>query len=786
MPEKSTFYPFTQPLIAELTQLADPNRMSAWQRFWLEHLHNLSHLDIDYSHLTLPPELTDPKCPTTYTGYQPTPVAWFKIPAFDHLLWPAHLDIAQTFYSSGTTGAHETEPTHQRRSSASHFSSRGLMQYKIMSLLHFVTILARSPWHPAEFSGLSLIPPPRGSWANSSLAQMIAWFGELFALTYIQSPHQLEELLTTMDQPCWIFGTAGHWMQLTKPLAGGGKQRAKIYAFETGGIKQGPSPSLGSGEARQLLYHHMSQLIGIDLHHIGSEYSASELVSQAWSFDPSTTSPAWERPFYFPAFVHIAVATHRPIAAADWLKATADQHPQPHSHGGELCIFDPLRCDFLHPMNTEDRVRLTAHGGFFPLGRSAHYELTKGCSLRVSELTSTAKVASAGIVATAKLPPRPPQPARPLDHDRLLTCLQRLLLAPAWLELLTAELHDPLLAEQATQQLRAAVPQSKQAFARALATSLEHSWLNLTTSPRVLILTPRNHSLATLYHLCFLVAHGASVVLRVPAAFAQRSCLRLFADELTRLGAQLTLITDTLRITSAANLQGFDGLIAFGTHATLSTLQPWCSDVPLLGFGSRYGGTIIHEPPANEAAASAALYRAAMRDLWALAGRGCMSSQFICLPHNHYHRWLSFLDTVEPPLTTPQHTLALCRRRRELQARAHSHHWITSDLHTTAPRCALMPIYDLHHNWPPAPLVESLPYVWPVIFYSCLSTLTNRISQAPDLGYLASNLGPTDLRSTLIQRPIGDLNLDPWDGHFENRPMFSRQDTPTHHPALDS
>lgn len=785
MPESSTFHPFTKPLIAELTGLADGGNAPPWQQFWLEHLHELSHREIHDTQLSLPPELTDLDRPTAYTGYQPTPVSWFKIPKFDHVLWQADLHIAQTFYSSGTTRTNK--PTHQRHASASHFSSRGLMQYKVMSMLHFVTILARTPWHPAEFSGLSLIPPPRGDWANSSLAQMIAWFGELFPLTYIRNPAQLGKLLTAMDRPCWIFGTAAHWMQLTTPIPWHGQRRqlAKIYAFETGGLKRQSSTLLGSQNARQLLYHHIRLILGIDSGHIGSEYSASELASQAWSFDVSSTSaaPSWQQPYYFPAFVEVAVATHRPVASGDWLTASADQHPSPSSREGELCIFDPLRYDFLHPMNTEDRVRLTSQGGFMPLGRSAHYELTKGCSLRVSELTGSAPVADATATIAAQLPPRSSSPPPPLDHGRVLSCLQRLFMDPAWLDMLTAEFHDPLIAQQAAQQLRAALPQSKQAFAGALATSLKHPWLKLTPSQRVLILAPRNHSLATLYHLCFLVTHGVAVTLRVPAAFAQDSCLRLLANKLTDLGAQLSLITDTFRITSAADLEGFDGLIAFGTQTTLTTLQPWCSGAPLLGFGTRYGGTVIHEPKTKAPATAQELYPAAMTDLWALAGRGCMSSQFICLPQHHYHQWLAFLSTVEPPLALPQLTLALCRRRRELQAQGHPHRWITSKLHPVDPRGALMPIYHLDHhdyNWPGTNLTETLPYVWPVIFYACLSTLTRHLDQAPNLGYLASNLEHADLGATISHRPIGQLNLAPWNGYFENRPMFSLPSSSTH------
>ena len=803
---------FLRHVISQLTgQIKQLQVAADWQRTWIDYLHNIQHYT-DIVALKLPPEL-QPQIKLTAGQQWSTPVSWFKIPQFDEMLWPNHLRPAKTFYSSGTTHSLKRAQSlsNQRLGSQSHFSVKGLSQYKITSILQFIATLARTPWPLEDFCGLSLIAPQQDQWRHSSLAQMIAWFGECFPLDYVTDAQHLEHALRSTDQPCWVFATAAHWSHITTPLQISTELRDKIYVFETGGFKHTTISSQTSPDLRvrrQWLYRHIQHIIGVDLTHIGSEYSASELAAQAWSFmTPSSSSfplQAYEHPYYFPPYVAVAV---EPLQSHQWLRAQAPQSSELFSSTssttsstiGELCIYDPLRCDFQHAMNTEDLVLLSADGGFWPLGRSLHHD-HKGCSLRVEDISEPPATRSAHtaqitqtttpfVVLSASSSPRSAKShllSASNFRQELLIRLHNLMSSQAWLEALTHEFHDLQLAQQAAHDLLTNLPATTEQFAAALEISTHNAWLRFAEPQRVLMLAPRSHSLATLYHLCFLLAHGLAVVIRIPAPFLQHSCLRLLCNELIALGSDLSMVDERYYLTHSSQLHEFDGMIAFGTDHTLAALKQWCPGSKLLGFGTRYGVSVITAHPPNSS-----VFDRAWVDLSALAQRGCMSSQMIFLPQHSSRAWFEYLTTLQPPLTSMPHAISLRRRQRQLQSELQPHRLIHQPWDSAGARCGIMTFFDmiqLNSQLINSQLFADLTFIWPTVFYHDVTTVISYLCSDTRIGYVATDMLPEVWKSTyqgdkgdmnnihttpLTLRGLGKLNQAPWDGQFECRPMFS-------------
>ena len=87
----------------------------------------------------------------------------------------------RTFLSSGTS-------SDQR--SRSIFSEDGLELYKASAIRSFLPVY-KSFFGSQERKCISLIPPV-SEWQDSSLAQMVAWFGEQFELSYVSSKEELQ------------------------------------------------------------------------------------------------------------------------------------------------------------------------------------------------------------------------------------------------------------------------------------------------------------------------------------------------------------------------------------------------------------------------------------------------------------------------------------------------------------------------------------------------------------------------------------------------------------------
>lgn len=716
------------------------------------------------------------------------PVTLLKEPRYSHLLWNQSFSAAKTFLSSGTTGTTGTMDSLGRlgggRRSQSHFSSEGLFVYKATSVMGFAEVLSRTGYAPKEFRGYSLIPPTTApDWKDSSLGQMLEWFSEFFEVQYVDDASQLKEALSKKgSQPCWIFGTAAHFLQIKMPMTGA----SGTYVFETGGMKASTPTLRDQAGLRKALYQHISYLFGIPVSQVGSEYSASELASQAWSFCEKTQLAPYAAPYYFPPYVRLSVEptcsrwrSSRPYAA----RSQRGQREEKQNHDssqvayGELCLWDPVRQDFRGAMNMEDLVMIDDDGGFVPLGRSLFSE-QKGCSLRVSDGDGVALAVRAPITSGISRAP---------SCKQMLGFVRELMSSAGWLEVLAGEFSDLRVAQYARDDLLASLPKSAEDLRKARDQSRQGAFMDLDPGARVLVIAPRSHSIATLYHISFLLLQGCCVVVRVPKRFASHSPLRRFIDEFPSKLGSLTMVDESFRIQKNAEITSFQGVIAFASDATVSSLRELTAGVSWLGFGTRYGASIMGSPNKQN-------FQKAFKDFISLGQRGCMSSQLICLPRSFYSQWRELIHTLTMPQMSFEELISLRRLHREFRLAGVPSQLMGSDVEAIYRQRSLSGLEDLEDlicqgvvlcpiilTAPLRPLsqyVYERAYVWPTIFYDDPREMIGRLSSESSFLYLSTDLADASSLTEpgkLVVRPLGRLNCDVWDGMFEGRPMFARE-----------
>ena len=728
----------------------------------------------------------------------PAPVTLLKEPRYSHLLWNQSLFAVKTFLSSGTTGTGSTDALGRFgvRRSQSPFSAEGLFIYKATSIMGFAEVLSRTGYVPREFRGYSLIPPTTASgWQDSSLGQMIEWFSEFFEVEYVGDASELKEALSKKgSQPGWVFGTAAHFLQIHTPMAAA----SPTYVFETGGMKA-PSALAASAALtprnqtalRKDLYQHISELFGIPVSQVGSEYSASELASQAWSFREKTSRAPYEAPYYFPPYVKLSVEpacsrwwSSLPYQVRSQREEKEEKEEQKKQDAadqvayGELCLWDPARQDFCSAMNMEDLVRIEADGGFVPLGRSLFSE-QKGCSLRVSDVAGEAFKA---VRAPASIGVRG---GRAPSCEQMLGFIRELMASESWLAALAGELRDLQLAKYARDDLRASLPRSAEELIKARQQSRQSAFIDFDSRARVLVIAPRSHSVATLYHISFLLLLGCCVVVRVPRRFASQSPLRCFIDAFPSKLGSLTMVDESFRLQKNTEITCFEGVIAFASDTTVRSLSQLTAGVSQLGFGTRYGASMIGSPNKQK-------LQKAFKDFISLGQRGCMSSQLLCLPRSFYPQWRELTRTLSMPQMSLAEMMSLRRLHREFRLAGVPSRLIGSDVKAiyrkrslgvkdsedlTCQGVGLSPIILKAPTRPLSQYVHESAYVWPTIFYDDPSDMIGRLSSEASFLYLSTDLchDAVSQSGKLVVRPLGGLNRDVWDGTFEGRPMFARE-----------
>lgn len=720
-------------------------------------------------HLTTPASTrwTPPLC--NLEQGSAVPLSWLKLPQLHHRIWPTSAQ-SRSFLSSGTTVASSPSfssyPYHNPQRSVSMFSRDGLFLYKISALKGFFQCLEKTPFALEEFQGISLIPSLQG-WPHSSLAQMIAWFGEYFPLHYRQDMDSLQNYLKRMPpRPTWVFATAAHLLPActkanTRPL---GPWKDHLFVFETGGLKA-LAPHYESHQSlRKSLYTRLSENLDLPLHHIGGEYSSCELACQAWSFS-AASEPSYAAPYYFPNHVHVDVQSPH----------HQTQPSTPSLRRGALIIYDPLRIDLPYALLSEDVVDLQEDGGFWPRSRVA-LSPPRGCSLRAVDHVTPTEALRSTADTMQHIKPSTNTKKHPLQ---IISGLRRLFTSRLWSEALRQELCDALISKQASEDLLHSLPEDPQAalLSSALPTSPTHQ------EATVMVIAPNNHSLACFYPIFLLLLGGYRVLVRVPLHFqGKHKPLMLYLRALSDMFCtEISVVGPWWRVTSAQDLSGLgiSSLFFFGSHATFQSLSSHIPSHQLRGFAESWSLSLILPTDQEDLEK---LLPLALRDAFALTGRGCLSSRMLCLPLSSYPQWRKLLPQQHTPQLSAEDHSTLMARHAAL----------------TSSQVALLPGGRSPFFFPfflDPPLAKQVPlgpalrdfaqpftHGFPSLFYSDLSELCCHLLRFhPHLKHI-STPHPSVLKTLLaqqsIQRPcsistLGALNKQPWNGLWEGGPLFT-------------
>lgn len=531
-------------------------------------------------------------------------------------LWPP-VDKLRIFLSSGTNSGPEGR-------SRSVFTSEGLRFYKAASLTGFLGVLETLvlPFSDnfLNMSILSLVPGVE-KWPESSLAQMISWFGEVWSLDYADHLN-LKEVLTRIDktskteQPICIVGTAFHYVHFLDAWRQAGKPKISLpkgsILIETGGTK-GKSRDITRGE----LYQLMGDAFSVETSSIVSEYGMCELASQAWDFVVKPAdSDLTQRRFKFPWWVTLAVMTH---------PSKAEQ-----TGAGALLVHDHARIDLLPrsgviPIQTEDLVNLEQDGRFSLKGRVPNAPL-KGCSMLADSASSAANLERAEHAQTksAKLGPalrlnsnvisrKAPSVRRWfLDLCKDLDAQQRLI----------NELQSTHLAKEALTDLLSGIPKEDE----ELVASVLRSVGTLSTPKRWLLIAPSSHSLAFIHPVMAGLLLGLDMRLRVPmiAGIQEKDTFLFRAIQLAKEhGFHVETLDPSWRLGPRDLLDG-EHVLIFGDDDTCGTFKKFASG-RVSAFGHITSLTVVN----GREFMSPVSCQQILRDQLALRQRGCLSSRAI-------------------------------------------------------------------------------------------------------------------------------------------------------------
>ena len=531
-------------------------------------------------------------------------------------VWGA-VDKLRIFRSSGTNSGPEGR-------SWAGFTAEGLLFYKAASITGFLGVLERRvlPFS-GDFLNMSLISlvPPVEKWPDSSLAQMVSWFSELWPTEYADevSPKGFSRVLEKTAQPgrpLCIVGTAFHFVNFLDEWLAAGLPPFKLPAgsilVETGGTK-GKSRSIERGE----LYHLMTQAFDVKELDIISEYGMCELASQAWDFvDETEASYSLDaRRFRFPWWVKPAVMTHPSRCSRDGQ--------------GAILLQDFARVDLGHnkgifPIQTEDLADLSRDGAFILKGRIPNAPL-KGCSMRAEQSTAAATL------------PLNEQTTRSSEQGPSLNLPDETLLINAqktrqWFESLCtdidarhrlkAELQSEWLTTAAFADLSKGIPGTDDAFVSAA----KNSCSKQTIPKRWLFIAPASHSVALIHPIAAAMTLGLDVRVRIPkiANIPGINTMLNRALELAKdHGFQVTTLGENWRL-GPNDLRDGEHVLIFGDDETCNWVQSFATGRSR-SFGHATSLTIARAEDFLDVSRCERI----LRDQLALRQRGCLSSRMI-------------------------------------------------------------------------------------------------------------------------------------------------------------
>jgi len=728
----------------------------------------------------------------------PLSVQWLKDPLLSESIHQLAGSEASVFYSSGTshsllTSIPSTSLVQAKGRSKSVFSRAGLFMYRIGSLWHFMDILERSGYPVEDFHGVSLIPQP-SQWKHSSLATMIAWFGEHFPLTYVDSVDELKELLGSTKKagvPTWVFGTAAHYLSDREDVNRLLKHRryernfaakgltaenqalchSHLFAFETGGIKALQlSVAMDNRALREFLYRYIHTTFHIPLCHIGSEYSSCELASQAYSFCPKIHA-SYNLSYHFPSYVTLGVCEGM---------GKYSYNAEAYGKQGEMLLNDPLRIDIPYSLAMEDMIAVDSSGGFSVLARLSRHGL-RGCSLRVSEVMQPVQSdeLEKGDVFRSLYVSCPsdtqhkthtkhtrPKELLGLNSGLVVSSLQVLFSSSAWWESLFDEFSDRDVARKAQRDLQFSVKE------HCLESAFRRCGIQSFAAPgcSVLFIVPHNHSLACLYPVLLAALGGAKIYMRVPETFLSANVpLMHFLRWLKEtFGVICQGVSSAFRL-SQETLKSYQDwrFFVFGATATLSFLQGIIKPGYLAGFGTSCAVSVLFSPRVDS-------LLDVLADAYDLKQRGCMSAQMLILPQKSYKLFCEVISQMPPLSLSVEEGCLLEARRRDFVAS------------NTAYKSAAGMLFSLYFRsqrdllWTSlVTLVDDTPMSVPVVFLDSFSEIFFKHiemwhkHQEMTLKYISTdNFAAFKNISTVTLRKPLQLGRQPWDGYFENRPLF--------------
>ena len=308
---------------------------------------------------------------------------WGQIPAVPtdafkvaRLSCAAGTAVQRTFFTSGTTAA---------SAGAHHMGPEGVAAY---------TASLRAPFHTHVLAGLRarapffLLAPGARVAPHSSLSFMldtlVSWFGHPtqsrhfvlptpapdgpLALDTAALARALERHVAECGEPLVLLGTAFAFAALFEDTDVHLVLPAGSRLMETGGFK-GRTMALD----RDGLFAAFTERLGLEPTHCISEYSMTELSSQAYTTGLGALKPPASRAFVPPPWARIQVVD--PV--------TFEPLESPGSRG-LIRWFDLANVDSVLAIQTSDIGTLTREGVVLH-GRAKEAEL-RGCSLAIEEL----------------------------------------------------------------------------------------------------------------------------------------------------------------------------------------------------------------------------------------------------------------------------------------------------------------------------------------------------------------------------------------------------------------
>ncbi len=724
--------------------------------------------------------------------------------------------IEKTFLSSGTT---------QSTRAQSHFSTDGLLLYKMGSLLTFAYVLQSMGFiSMKEAIGISWIPSKQ-VWPQSSLAAMVSWFSEYFNLIYADSGNIPRSNLG--NKPVWLFSTAYDLSacalerKLRMPLPKGS------IVIETGGMK-GRTLDL----TRDELYQKVAEAFSITPTDIVSEYGMGELASQAYDWVPRNSSRD-NRFLRFPRWVKVFTSEH------------VDEHPQTScreeekSDAGVLSLWDGLRIDYPYVLRTSDLVLGSRQNPeeFIYVKRISHAPL-KGCSLKSEELH------------LEKAGPEILYNDHQVEHldfsvtylkgmvercRKIADQLQSFLTSNKFTSLLKEEFSNHHIGLLAAKDLTCLMPKNEVEFLLAALSSLGISaetiqnlkkgggflseksggqppdlteildlvrkalptYLPKNIPKNWLFIGPSSHSIALIEPIIFAFICGINLEVKLSTRLNSQaiSALISFLGTLNASFKKNTKIIqkERLGLNSAIN-DPLKKILIFGSHETISLLRGL--GYSCRGFGNYLSGSFIDGTKKSD-------IRLLIKDALSLGQQGCFSSRFAFVFLSDANK-KALEEVLNHILVAGDKFLKKTPKKNGHEAREDEFfRYIMSlkiDAHWSPDKNILVPILGLKRfkkqfltsNFPSSAWLSLASYVLPVVVVSNekgeepLLTIINALKKnlpdlrrlscsTPILQELKKSQAKDPIAEDIFLTPVGSANMSDWSGLHQGQPYFSDQ-----------